>query len=122
MNKTLTFFVVFSFSIFLSENIFGESVEVKREYWKKYIFWGKGYLKKETRYNNGKKEGPTKYWYKSGKIKGERNFKNGKENGSLKWWYESGGKMAEVFYQKGKKHGSATWWFPNGNKKKKKLS
>ena len=57
------------FLLLLSNIVFSEELDVKREYWVKYIVWGKGNLKNETHFKNGKKEGPTKYWYKSGKLK-----------------------------------------------------
>ena len=118
MKKPLTYLLVFCFPFVFTNFLFGENLEVQREYWKKYILWGTGNLKKETLYKNGKKEGPTKYWYKSGKIKGERHFKNGKEDGLLKWWYESGKKMAIEHYKDGEKDGLATWWYENGKKMK----
>ncbi len=118
MKKPLTY-LLFLCSLFWFPNVgFSENLEVKREYWKKFILWGKGNLSKETHFKNGKKEGPTKYWYKSGKIKGERHFKNGLEDGPLIWWYESGKKMAEEHYKEGKKNGHGVWWYENGTKMK----
>jgi antitoxin component YwqK of YwqJK toxin-antitoxin module len=117
MKIKLAYLIVFTFLFLFSNVVFGEELEVVREYWGKYLLWGKGNLKKETHYKNGKKEGLTRYWYKSGKKKGERHFKNGKREGPLIWWYESGKKMGEEYYKDGKKNGLGIWWYDNGTKK-----
>ena len=114
--KKLTFLLSLTFLFLFSGSVYGEELEVKREYWKKYILFGKGNLKTEVHYKNGKEEGLSTFWYKSGKKKGERHYKSGKLDGPSRWWYESGMIMGEEHFKNGGRHGRQTWWNKNGNK------
>jgi len=90
---------------------------------------------------NGNREGPFKWFYKSGEIKETSFWENGKQiasttqywengnkyavatylkgvlNGKLIWWYEDGQKKEEVYFVEGERDGLSYWWYPNGNKK-----
>ena len=134
MKIKLTFLLSLTFLFLFSGSVYGDE-EVKREY------WGKGKLKRETHFKNGKRqldiwfyetskkmfevhvknrraEGLRTTWFESGKKKSETHFKNGQRDGLEIRWYPSGIKISETHYKDGKLHGLRRRWLKDGNKKR----
>ncbi|MEI6336521.1 MAG: toxin-antitoxin system YwqK family antitoxin [Methylococcaceae bacterium] len=98
---------------------------------------------RETNFINGKKNGPSTWWYQNGrkwiqvtyvneKRQGlfttwyengnkwiEENYLDGKKDGLAVMWYQNGQKRYEIIYKQGKKNGAALWWDKNGQVERK---
>ena len=81
MKPHLTFLLALTFLFLFSSSVYGEDLEVKKEY------WDNGKLKSETHYKNEEEEGPSTRWNKNGKKQLETHYKNGKKEGLETWWY-----------------------------------
>jgi len=73
--------------------------------------------KEESNFNNGKLDGSSTFWYKSGEKRQELYYKDGKLNGLYTKWYKSGQKILEINYKDHKRDGFSTHWHKNGQKK-----
>ena len=62
MKTKLTFLLSLTFLFLFSGSVYGQE-EVKKEY------WDNGKLKSETHYKDGKEEGLSTFWYKTGEKK-----------------------------------------------------
>lgn len=106
----------------------------------KWTFWDKnGVLREVVQFNEGRREGLTKYfsitgkesakiqyendkpwsgewvnWYHDGSLKESGLYQNGVREGSWKGWYENGQKKYVLQYQDNLKHGLYTAWSPSG--------
>jgi uncharacterized protein len=63
----------------------------------------------------GKKEGPWKYFYDDGKIKSEGSYANNLETGNWKYLFENGKTEETGGFKNGKYDGMWQWFYENGN-------
>ena len=78
-----------------------------------------GKKQSESKYKDGKHNGPWKHWYENGQKKGEGNFQDGKPNGLATLWYENGQKQRETNFKNDELMPlvlTAFVWKPNGEK------
>jgi antitoxin component YwqK of YwqJK toxin-antitoxin module len=73
-----------------------------------------GYLYSDEYYINGRRNGPSKYYYKNGSIKSEHCYVDGEWDGWVYDYFENGRKARESYYQNGEKVGIFILWFENG--------
>jgi len=73
-------------------------------------------IKSETQYLNGLKDGPEKYWYKSGAEASLRWYSKSKKiNKHLGYWENGKIKFKYFFNQKGEYNGQVNEWFNSGS-------
>lgn len=66
------------------------------------LYYDNGQVQHEFNFNqNGKREGPAKYFYENGQLAIEGNFQNGQETGVFKEYYENGDVKAEKTFNAG---------------------
>jgi antitoxin component YwqK of YwqJK toxin-antitoxin module len=80
-------------------------------------WYDNGRLKRETAFQDGRKNGWEKYWYENGARKEKTRYYNGKKNGLSISWYKTGQQKHEVTYWNGTMNGLYTEWYPNGHVK-----
>jgi len=80
-------------------------------------WWSHGNDYGTQTYKNGKKEGPSIRYHKSGKIATTANYVNDELEGLWKEWYENGQMKELRFYSKGKRIGKSTGWHLDGKKR-----
>lgn len=68
--------------------------------------------------NEGKKEGPWKYFYEDGSIRASGNFTNNLEQGTWKYFYNTGKTEQTGNYKNGKFDGLWTWYYQSGAPKR----
>ena len=96
-------------------NIFNK-VDSSRE--KKIIYSEDGENKYETEYLNGKPDGISKMWDRSGNLIGITEYVNGLIHGSMIKYFENGEKMYECEYVYGQKHGQESFFYIDGSIKR----
>lgn len=67
-------------------------------------------------YNDGKRHGLYKKWFKSGLLSFESHYTYGKRNGLTRTWWENGNLRSESNYDDGVLNGIQTQWYMNGSK------
>jgi len=118
MIKQLTFLLSLTFIFLFSGSVYGDELEVKKE------FYDSGKLKSETHYKNGEKWGRETEWYKSGKKWSEtlrtpkgfyfEGIKEKSDKLETTWW--ENGRLRTEFYFRGQSQTLWTWWFETGVK------
>lgn len=79
------------------------------------ILWNRsGQKDSEAHYKNGQQNGLETVWYMNGQKASEGNYKDGKRHGLWNEWYTKGLKWKEGNYKQGKKDGAWTAWDENG--------
>ncbi len=81
-----------------------------------YSVYGQEKKRAEENYKNGKKDGLSILWTRTGEKASEAIYKDGKQNGRETVWYKNGQKAAEGSYQDDKRNGLWTEWYTNGLK------
>lgn len=74
------------------------------------------YYKGLTRFEQGKKHGPSLTWFEDGLKDEEGSYKDNKKDGLWTIWYLNGQKQSEGAYKDDKKDSLWTAWYSNGQK------
>lgn len=84
------------------------------EKWYYYFEDGLAVMSEEN-YKNGKLDGASKTYYRTGKVTEEMNYKNGILHGNLKRYADNGILIDDVTYVEGKLNGKAKYYDLEGN-------
>lgn len=77
-----------------------------------------GDLLVSSAYKEGKREGPTKYWYAKGGLSADLYFSRGQYEGAQKTYYPHGGIKSIIPYSQGRLEGEVQLFWPNGAKRR----
>lgn len=77
-------------------------------------FYGNGKIATETFYENGKRNGPFRKFFKSSDLSFEAIYKDGKKDGLSRSWWSNGNLRSENNYAEGKAHGRQKQWYRSG--------
>jgi uncharacterized protein len=80
--------------------------------WESY--YRNGQIETEQMYENGKLNGPMKYYYETGELKLSSNFKDSIQVDTQFEYYANGNKKNEVEFQNNQRHGDFIAYHPNG--------
>jgi len=107
-----------NFRVVNTKSTKGVEIQIKKR-WKRhgiFYFYSSGKLKKQTMYDNGKKNGvETKYRSSTGTVLSHTDWVNGLEHGDETKYNKNGGKTQQCDWVVGKRHGQCSWFHENGN-------
>jgi antitoxin component YwqK of YwqJK toxin-antitoxin module len=95
MNKPLTFLLSLTFLFLFSGSVYGDETI-------------------KTHWNNDKREGLDKVWYKNGRKKHIKHYKNDVLDRMVTEWYSSGKKKSTSHFKEGIENGFRKEWDENG--------